>query len=83
MKQENLNNTPTHLCSPFLINFNTLKFNPILTQLLKDYVCSLYEENAKYDDESLLNEYKYLLENNRLYELFEWEFLQNTLLNNN
>ncbi len=81
MRKDILNCTPTHLCSPFIENFRTLEFNPILKQLLKEYVCSRYEEYAKYDDESLIKEYKYLLENNSLHELFEWEFLQNSMLN--
>jgi hypothetical protein len=81
MKKDILNSTPTHLCSPFIENFNTLEFNPILKQLLKEYVSSKYEEYANYDGDSLLAEYKYLIQNNSLKELFEWEFLQNSMLN--
>lgn len=81
MRKEILNNYPTHLCSPFIENFNTLEFNPILKQLLKEYVSSKYEEYATYDEDSLLAEYKYLIQNNSLNELFEWEFLQNSMLN--
>ena len=80
MIKEKLNSTPTHLCSPCITNLNTLEFNPILKQLLKEYISSTYEEYAIYDEDSLLTEYAYLVQNNRLYELFEWEFLQNSIL---
>ena len=81
MRKEIVHHKPTHLCSPFIENFNTLEFNPILKQLLKEYVSSKYEEYATYDEDSLLAEYKYLIQNNSLNELFEWEFLQNSMLN--
>jgi hypothetical protein len=81
MRKEIVHHKPTHLCSPFIENFNTLEFNPILKQLLKEYVSSKYEEYATYDEDSLLAEYKYLIQNNSLDELFEWEFLQNSILN--
>ena len=81
MRKEIIHNKPTHLCSPFIENFNTLEFNPILKQLLKEYKSSKYEEYATYDEDSLLAEYKYLIQNNSLNELFDWEFLQNSMLN--
>ena len=81
MRKEIVHHKPTHLCSPFIENFNTLEFNPILKQLLKEYVSSKYEEYATYDKDTLLAEYNFLIQNNSLNELFEWEFLQNSILN--
>ena len=81
MRKEIVHHKPTQMCSTFIENFNTLEFNPILKQLLKEYVSSKYEEYATYDEDSLLAEYKYLIQNNSLNELFEWEFLQNSILN--
>ena len=81
MRKEIIHHKPTHLCSPFIENFRTLEFNPILKQLLKEYVSSKYEEYATYDKDTLLAEYNFLIQNNSLNELFEWEFLQNSILN--
>lgn len=83
MRKEIFTFGQTQMCSTFTGNFNTLAYNPILKQLLKEYISSMYEESANYDEDTLLNEYNYLLKNNRLYELFDLEFLQNSLLNFN
>lgn len=52
-------------------NFNR---NPLLRQLLANYCLMVYEENAIIDDEHLLKEYRWLLLENKLAELFNSEF---------
>jgi hypothetical protein len=79
MKKENLKMRSTHLCLTNIEKFNTLEFNPILKKLLKRYVSMMYEESSIYDDEALISEYIYLYENKKLHELFDWEFLKNSL----
>ncbi len=51
-----------------------LKKNPILKQLLSNYCLVTYEENAIINDEYLLQEYRWLVANNKLNELFNSEF---------
>lgn len=50
-----------------------LKKNPILRQLLSNYCLAIYEENAIINDEYLLQEYSWLVVNNKLNELFHCE----------
>lgn len=43
-----------------------LKKNPILRQLLSNYCLATYEDNAIINDEYLLQEYRWLVANNKL-----------------
>lgn len=47
--------------------------NPELRKLLVNYCLMVYEENAIIDDEHLLSEYRYLVANNKLDEIFLYE----------
>ena len=51
--------------------------NPILRILLVEYCLMQYEENAILDDEHLLMEYKLLISENRLNDIFITELLNN------
>lgn len=51
-----------------------LNRNPLLKQLLANYCLMVYEENAIIDDEHLLKEYRWLVSNNKLDEIFNYEF---------
>jgi Na+/phosphate symporter len=55
----------------------SLDFNEKLKSLLIIYVRINYEETADYSDDSLMNEYRYLLNNNQLNVLFQCEKLEN------
>jgi hypothetical protein len=57
------------------MEINDLNHNPILRELLKNYVLRMYEENSKTDDEHLLMEYNLLIRDNRLNDLFVEEKL--------
>lgn len=50
------------------------KRNPLLRELLTNYCLMVYEENAIIDDECLLSEYRWLVKNNKLDELFNSEY---------
>lgn len=56
-----------------------LNHSPRLKELLIMYVARKYEENARYDDWHLFEEYKLLKRNNQLDELFKEECLTNRL----
>lgn len=60
-----------------------LKHSPILKELLTMYISRKYEENARYDDWHLFEEYKLLERNNELNELFKEECLTNRLNDEN
>jgi hypothetical protein len=51
---------------------------PKLKALLTSYISMLYEEDAIVTDEYLLMEFNLLKRENRLHELFEQEFYDNT-----
>lgn len=51
-----------------------LNRNPLLRQLLSNYCLANYEENAIINDEYLLQEYRWLVANNKLDELFNSEY---------
>lgn len=57
----------------------SLDFNEKLKSLLIIYVRINYEVTADYSDDSLMNEYRYLLNNNQLNVLFQCEKLENIL----
>ena len=59
------------------MEINNLKHNPTLRELLKNYVLRMYEEASILDDEHLLMEYRLLLRENRLNDLFTEEKLIN------
>jgi len=61
-----------------IINFDS---NPKLCELLKNYCELQYEENSITDDWHLWQEYKLLLRDNKLNELFEVELLLNSWKN--
>ena len=54
-----------------------LNLTPNLKRLLKEYVLHEYEEHADTTDESLMKEYHYLKDNNKLNDLFIQEKLNN------
>ena len=56
-----------------------LNHSPMLKELLIMYVSRKYEENARYDDWHLFQEYIWLRDNNLLNELFQEECLTNRL----
>jgi hypothetical protein len=60
-----------------------LDYNPILKQLLIDYLLRMYEEDAILDDWHLWEEYLMLKRENRLNEIFENECLTNKLNDEN
>ncbi|MEO8515510.1 MAG: hypothetical protein ABI426_02135 [Flavobacterium sp.] len=60
-----------------------LEYNPILKQLLINYVIRIYEEDALTDDWHLWQEYLMLIRENRLNEIFENECLTNKLNDEN
>ena len=60
-----------------------LDFNPILKQLLINYVLRMYEDQAITDDWHLYEEYLMLVRENRLHEIFENECLTNKLNDEN
>lgn len=70
---------PNTYVYPSNMQINTLEHTPLLFNLLTEYVSGMYEECAILDEEHLLAEYHYLLKNNKLHELFEWEYFQNQL----
>lgn len=55
------------------IQIRDFKYNPELRRLLVEYCLVVYEENAIINEENLIAEYNYLLENNKLNELFVCE----------
>ena len=59
------------------MEINNLQHNPTLRDLLKNYVLRIYEEASILDDEHLLMEYRLLLRENRLNDLFTEEKLIN------
>lgn len=59
------------------MEINNLNHNPILRDLLKNYVIRMYQEDSVTDDEHLLLEYHLLLRENRLNDLFMEEKLIN------
>ena len=59
-----------------IINLN---HNPILRELLTNYVLRMYEEDSNTDDDHLLMEYNLLIRENRLNDLFIEEKLINYL----
>ena len=59
------------------MEINNLNHNPTLRELLKNYVMRMYEEASILDDEHLLTEYRLLLRENRLNDLFTEEKLIN------
>ena len=59
------------------MEINNLQHNPTLRDLLKNYVLRIYEEASILDDEHLLTEYRLLLRENRLNDLFTEEKLIN------
>jgi hypothetical protein len=61
-------------------NFN---HNPVLRQLLVNYIVRTYEEDAIVDDDHLLMEYHLLIRDNRLNDLFKEEKLNNYLNDGN
>jgi hypothetical protein len=65
------------------MEITTLDHNPILRELLKNYVIRIYEEDSITDDEHLLMEYNLLLCENRLNDLFIEEKLINCWKNGN
>lgn len=56
-----------------------LKHSPRLKELLIMYVSRQYEENARFDDWHLFEEYKLLKRNNQLDELFKEECFTNRM----
>jgi hypothetical protein len=58
-----------------IINLNNI---PTLKKPLVNYIYFMYEENAIVDDAHLIMEYEMLKRDNRLYELFQQELLDNT-----
>ncbi|BCY29685.1 hypothetical protein [Flavobacterium okayamense] len=65
------------------IQIRDFKYNPELRRLLVEYCLVVYEENAILNDENLIAEYNYLLENNKLNEIFNCEYLTIKTLQNN
>jgi hypothetical protein len=61
------------------MEINNLNQNPILRELLKNYVIRMYEEDSITDDEHLMMEYHLLIRDNRLNDLFIEEKLNNYL----
>jgi hypothetical protein len=59
------------------MEINNLNHNPTLRELLINYVLRMYEEASILDDEHLLMEYRLLLRENRLNDLFMEERLIN------
>ncbi len=56
-----------------------LNHSPKLKELLKIYVSRKYQEDARFDEWHLFEEYKLLERNNELNELFKEECLTNRL----
>ena len=65
------------------MEINNLNQNPILMELLKNYVIRMYEEDSITDDEHLMMEYHLLIRDNRLNDLFIEEKLNNYLNDGN
>lgn len=61
------------------MEINNLNHNPILRELLTNYVLRMYEEDSNTDDDHLLMEYNLLIRENRLNDLFIEEKLINYL----
>jgi hypothetical protein len=60
-----------------------LEYNPVLKQLLINYVYRMYEGDAIVDEWHLWQEYLMLIRENRLNEIFENECLTNKLNDEN
>jgi hypothetical protein len=60
-----------------------LDHNPLLKQLLKNYVLRMYEADAETDDWSLWQEYLLLIRENNLQAIFENECLTNKFIEEN
>jgi hypothetical protein len=60
-----------------MIEIKNFKNNPILKDLLIEYIYRTYEDDAIIDDDHLMMEYRLLLRENRLNDLFIEEYLQN------
>jgi hypothetical protein len=65
------------------MEINNLNHNPILRELLTNYVIRMYEEDSITDDEHLMMEYHLLIRDNRLNDLFLEENLNNYLNDGN
>ncbi len=65
------------------MEITNLNHNPILRELLKNYVLRMYEGDSITDDEHLLMEYNLLIRDNRLNDLFVEEKLINYLNDGN
>lgn len=70
MKKQNINTMNKEIIN--LDNMLTLK------KLLIEYIHFMYQENAIITHEYLVMEYQLLKRENRLYELFQQELLDNT-----
>lgn len=60
-----------------MIEIKNFKNNPILKDLLIEYIYRTYEVDAIIDDDHLMMEYRLLIRENRLNDLFIEEYLQN------
>jgi hypothetical protein len=60
-----------------MIEIKNFKNNPILKDLLIEYIYRTYEDDAIIDDDHLMMEYRLLIRENRLNDLFIEEYLQN------
>ena len=65
------------------MEITNLNHNPILRELLTNYVIRMYEEDSITDDEHLMMEYHLLIRDNRLNDLFLEENLNNYLNDGN
>jgi hypothetical protein len=66
-----------------LENITNLHYNPVLKQLLINYVSRMYEEDGIYDEYHLMQEYYLLQGENKLHLLFVEEKLSNYLKDGN
>ncbi len=62
-----------------LHEIQNLDYNPILKQLLIEYIYGKYEEDAIIDDLHLWQEFRYMVDNNKLIELFQFECMSNKI----
>ena len=65
------------------MEIRNLNYNPVLRQLLVNYIIRTYEQEAIIDDDHLLMEYHLLIRDNRLNDLFIEEKLNNYLNDGN
>jgi hypothetical protein len=59
------------------MELTNLDLSPLLKKLLVEYCSSLYEQDAILDDYHLIIEFNSLVEDNKLYDLFENEYQTN------